>query len=79
MTQTQLDNLAAKIAKKYTKAESVRRCDVIRDVVRTRQLSLSDSIQLANAIVRGLYEAGKAVVVTPGVDEALQSISATRG
>lgn len=63
MTKSQLLNFAAKIAKKYAASESVKRSDVIRDVVRTHKLSLEESLILADCIVKGLYEAGKALVV----------------
>lgn len=64
MTTPQLLNFAATMARKYSAVESVRRSDVIRDVVRTRKLNLEDSIILADCIVRGLYEAGKTVVIS---------------
>ena len=63
MTEKQLRNLAVKIAMRYETAETVRRSDVIRDVVRTHKLSLDESIILADCIVKGMYQAGKAVVV----------------
>ena len=63
MTEPQFLKLAARIAKKYVSAESVKRSDVIRQVVRTRKLNLEDSILLADCIVKGMYAAGKTVVV----------------
>ncbi len=63
MTESQLLKLAARIAKKYVSGESVKRSDVIRQVVRTRKLNLEDSILLADCIVKGMYAAGKTVVV----------------
>ena len=64
MTEKQLSAIAVKVARKYRAADSVRRSDIIRDVVRTRKLNLADSITLADCIVKGLYEAGKSVTVT---------------
>ena len=52
-----------KLGMKYKTAESVRRSDVIREVVRTHKLNLDDSIIVADCIVKGLYLAGKAVVL----------------
>ena len=52
MTESQLLKLAARIAKKYVSAESVKRSDVIRQVVRTRKLNLEDSLILADCIMR---------------------------
>ena len=63
MTQTQLSKLALKVAGKYSNAQSVRRSDVIRDVVRTRKLNLEESIILADCIVKGMYQAGKTIVL----------------
>lgn len=63
MTEPQLMKLAGNIAMKYKTVESVRRSDVIREVVRTRKLNLDDSLILADCIVKGLYAAGKTVVV----------------
>ena len=63
MTESQLLNFAARIAKKYTEVESVKRSEVIRAVVRTRKFNLEDSLIMADCIVKGLYEAGKALVV----------------
>ena len=64
MTQRQLNALAVKIAKRYAAVESIRRNDVIRDVVRTKRLNLDDSIILADCIVKGLYEAGRTIAVS---------------
>ena len=55
--------LAARIANKYISFESVKRSDVIREVVRTQKLNLDDSIIMADCIVKGLYAAGKTVVL----------------
>jgi hypothetical protein len=63
MSESQLLNLATKIAKKYASANPVKRSDVIRQVVRTRKLNLEDSLILADCIVKGLYAAGKTVVI----------------
>ena len=63
MTEKQLSKLAAKIAQKYVPTESIRRSDVIREVVRTKKLNLADSIILADCIVKGMYAAGKTVVL----------------
>ncbi len=63
MTESQLLKLAARIAKKYVSAESVKRSDVIRQVVRTRKLNLEDSLILADCIIKGMYAAGKTVVI----------------
>lgn len=63
MTQTQLSKLALKVAGKYSNVQSVRRSDVIRDVVRTRKLNLEESIILADCIVKGMYRAGKTIVL----------------
>ena len=57
MKQSQLLQLAANIAKKYSSTESVRRSDVIRDVVRTKKLNLEDSLIMADCIVKGMYAA----------------------
>ena len=64
MTQTQLNKLALKVAGKYSNAQSVRRSDVIRDVVRTHKLNLEESIILADCIVKGMYQAGKTIVLS---------------
>ncbi len=64
MTQRQLNALAVMIAKRYIPQKSVRRSDVIRDVVRTKKLNLDDSIILADCIVKGLFEAGKSIMVS---------------
>lgn len=64
MTEKQILKLAAKIAKEYAAKDSVRRSDVIRDVVRTKKLNLEDSIILADCIVKGLFEAGKSITVS---------------
>lgn len=63
MTEPQLLKLVGKIAMKYKTAESVRRSDVIREVVRTHKLNLNDSLIMADCIVKGLYAAGKTVVL----------------
>ena len=63
MIQTQLSKLALKVAGKYTNVKSIRRSDVIRDVVRTHKLNLEDSIVLADCIVKGMYQAGKTIVL----------------
>ncbi len=63
MTESQLLKFASKIALKYKTAESVRRSDVIREVVRTHKLNLDDSLIAADCIVKGLYAAGKTVVI----------------
>jgi hypothetical protein len=63
MTESQLLNFAARIAKKYTEVESVKRSEVIRAVVRTRKFDLEDSLIMADCIVKGLYQAGKTVVL----------------
>ena len=63
MTESQLLNFAASIAKKYTEVESVKRSEVIRAVVRTRKFNLEDSLIMADCIVKGLYQAGKTVVL----------------
>ena len=63
MTEKQLTTLAIKIAKRYANSESVRRGDVIRDVARTHKLNLEDSIILADYITKGLYAAGKTIIV----------------
>ena len=63
MTESQLLKFAAKIAQKYTAVESVKRSDVIRDVVRTRKLNMEESLILADCIVKGMYAAGKTVVL----------------
>lgn len=64
MTEKQVLNLARKIAKQYAGKESIRRSDVIRDVVRTKKLNLEDSVILADCIVKGLLEAGKPITVS---------------
>lgn len=64
MTEKQVLKLAAKIAKQYASQESIRRSDVIRDVVRTKKLNLEDSIILADCIVKGLFQAGKSITVS---------------
>ena len=64
MTEKQLLNLVAKIAKQYATKESIRRSDVIRDVVQTKKLNLDESIILADCIVKGLFEAGKSITVS---------------
>ena len=64
MTEKQLLKLAARIAKKYASSDSVKRSDVIREVVRTKELNLADSIILADCIVKGMYAAGKTIVVS---------------
>lgn len=64
MTMNQVNKLAVKVARKYKNAESVRRSDVIRDVARTRKLNLEESLILAGCIVKGLYAAGKTIVVS---------------
>ena len=64
MTESQLLKLAARIAKKYVSAESVKRSDVIREVVRTKKLNIDDSIIMADCIVKGLFASGKAMVMT---------------
>ncbi len=63
MTESQLLKLASKIAKKYASAESVRRSDLIRDVVRTHKLNMEDSLIMADCILKGMYAAGKTVVL----------------
>ena len=63
MTQTQLSKLASKIASKYKSVQSVRRGDIIREVVRARKLNLEDSIILADCIVKGMYQAGKTIIL----------------
>ena len=63
MTEKQLTTLAVKIAKRYANSESIRRSDVIREVTRTHKLNLEDSIILANCIVKGMYQAGKTIVL----------------
>ena len=63
MSEKQLMRFVSKIAMKYKTAESVRRSDVIREVVRTHKLNLDDSLIAADCIVKGLYAAGKTVVV----------------
>jgi hypothetical protein len=63
MTEPQLLKLAATIAQKDVSAESVKRSDVIRQVVRTRKLNLQESIILADCIIKGMYAAGKTVVI----------------
>ena len=63
MTEMQLSKLAAKIAQKNVPTESIRRSDVIREVVRTKKLNLADSIILADCIVKGMYVAGKTIVL----------------
>ena len=63
MTESQLLKFAAKIAQKYTAVESVKRSDVIRDVVRTRKLNMEESLILADCIVKGMYQAGKTIVL----------------
>ena len=64
MTQSELNSLAVTIAKKYAAVESVKRSDVIRDVVRSRKLPLEESLIMADCIVKGMYAAGKTIVVT---------------
>ena len=63
MTEKQLSKLAAKIAQKYVPTESIRRSDIIREVVRTKKLNLADSIILADCIVKGMYQAGKTIIL----------------
>ena len=63
MTEAQLLKFAARIAKKYTAVESVKRSEVIRAVVRTRKFNLADSLFMADCIVKGLYAAGRTVVL----------------
>lgn len=63
MTESQVLKLAAHIAKKYVSAETIRRSDVIRDVVRTRKLNLEESLILADCIVKGMYLSGKTIVM----------------
>ena len=64
MTEKQLSALAVKIAKPYANSESIHRSAVIREVTRTRKLNLEDSIILADCIVKGLYAAGKTIIVS---------------
>ena len=64
MNENQLKSLAKKIARKYIMAETIRRADVIRDVARTHKLNLEDSITLADCIVKGMYQAGKTLIVS---------------
>ena len=64
MNENQLKSLAKKIARKYITAETIRRADVIRDVARTHKLNLEDSITLADCIVKGMYQAGKTLIVS---------------
>lgn len=64
MTIKQIEKLGVTVALKFANAESIKRGDVIREVVRTKKLSLDDSIILADCIVRGLYQAGKTMVVS---------------
>ena len=64
MTIEQCSKLALKIAGKYAKSESVRRSDVIRDVVRTHKLNMEESLILADCIVKVMYAAGKSIVVS---------------
>jgi hypothetical protein len=63
MTESQLLRLASRIAGKYVSAESIRRSDVIREVVKTRKLNMEESLIMADCIVKGLYAAGKTVVL----------------
>jgi hypothetical protein len=63
MTQTQLSKLALKVTSKYSNVRSIRRSDVIRDVVRTHKLNLEESIILADCIVKGMYQAGKTIIL----------------
>ncbi len=63
MTKSQLLKLAGKIAQKYIAVESVKRSDVIREVVKTRKLNMEESLIMADCIVKGLYAAGKTVVL----------------
>lgn len=63
MTIKQIEKLGVEVALKFANVESVKRGDVIREVVRTKKLSLEDSIILADCIVKGLAQSGKAVVI----------------
>ena len=63
MKMNQVSKLALKIARKYKDAEQVRRGDIIRDVVRSNKLNMEESLILADCIVKGMYQAGKTVVV----------------
>lgn len=63
MTESQLLKFAAKIAQKYTAVESVKRSDVVREVVKTRKLNMEESLIMADCIVKCLYAAGKTVVI----------------
>ncbi len=54
MTKSQLLKLAGKIAQKYIAVESVKRSDVIREVVKTRKLNMEESLIMADCIVKGL-------------------------
>lgn len=63
MTESQLLKFAVEIAKQYAAAESIKRSEVIRAVVRTRKLNLDDSLIMADCIIEGMYAAGKTVVL----------------
>jgi hypothetical protein len=63
MKMNQVSKLALKIARKYKDAEQVRRGDIIRDVVRSNKLNMEESLICADCIVKGMYQAGKTVVV----------------
>lgn len=63
MTERQLSSLAVNIALRYKDSETIRRSDVIRDVVRAHKLSLDESIIVADCIVKGLYQSGKSIVL----------------
>lgn len=63
MTIKQIEKLGVTVALKFANAESIKRGDVIREVVRTKKLSLDDSIILADCIVKGLHQSGKSIVL----------------
>jgi hypothetical protein len=63
MTEKQLLTLAARVAKKFATADRIQRADIIREVVKTHKLNLSDSLILADCIVKGMYAAGKTIVI----------------
>lgn len=64
LTEDQLTKLATKVARRYVKEDKVDRADVLREVVRTKKLNLEESLIMRDCIVKGLYQAGKTIVVT---------------
>jgi hypothetical protein len=63
MTERQMLKFAGRIAKKYISSGSVKRSDIIREVVKARKLNMEESLIMADCIVKGFYAAGKTVVL----------------